>query len=440
MVLIPILSKSGNSLLALFITILLTSCSDFKGNSEQEKNLNRKPPSNNLPNKPVKLGTSHKLSGDKFNLEYLVEDLLFFVINPTLNNFVYSIQSLDETIQNNCVLSAYTSNESQVEAAVVLKIKWKNSMELYHQLEPLQIGPLAENNFELLDKIYSFPSTNFCGIDIEIYRKMTEPDYKLTSATNKLGLDAIEYILFQNDFKHGCSKNSKSIGNWEQLDSNTKNQARCSYLKSLSTEIKQSTYELHNKWKNFLKSNKSDNYQNLFNDIFFAMYFIEKNTKDQVVGVPTGLSKKSTQCFSRFCTKKVEHIDSHMSKKQILANVKTIDALFSGIESEKNEGFGIYDLLESKNDKFSSNVSKNIKRSLSYLITQLNKLPENFNIYTDILHVESYDKCTQSNKKQRFVESCSLYHDLKELSQLLKIDLPVALSVKLPVDTEGDGD
>ena len=433
-------SYSLATVLLVFSLFSLGSCSDFKDNSEQNKVINKDKSTPTIPNTPETKGKSHKLAGDKFNLNFLVEDLLTLVLTPLINDFTESINILDYTIQNQCVLSAYTNNESQVEASVELKLKWKSAMKMYHRIEPFQIGPLTENNFEILDRIYSFPSTNYCGIDIEVYRKISDHEYQLPQATNKLGLDAIEHLLFQNDFNHGCAKKSKNLENWNQLEIKTKNDARCSYLKSISTELKNAGKELETKWNHFVNSRKELNLKNLFNDIFFAMYFIEKHTKDQVLGVPTGLSKKSASCFGRFCPKHSEHKTSNFTKKQLLANIETLDSLFSGRNSEKQMGFGIYDLLESKKEKLSSKVSNKIKNSLSFLLNKIASLPEDFNVSNDVSFSISYEKCKLSNKNERHIESCSLYYDLRELTQLLKIDLPVALSVKLPVDTEGDGD
>lgn len=422
----------------LLLALNLVACDDFTGNSEKDKS-SLQP---NIPavQPPPLNEVSNKLSGKDFSKKLLVQDIIGQVMNSKVKRFVESSNNFAREVKRNCQLEAAASSNSQKEHSIVLKFLWRSAMESYHGLEVMQLGVLAENNFALLDNLYSYPSTNRCGIDIELFKKSTQSDYQLPEATNRLGLDAIEYLLFKADLNPTCASNSRNLLGWESLSDVQKGEARCLYIKDLAQRLESDTYKLQTKWNEYLSNLSTTNESELLNQIFFALFYIEKQTKDQLLGVPTGLTKGSRTCFGKFCPNNVQHANSKFVKQTLIAHIKTFQDVFEGTVEGKPNAFGLVDYLKSFKNKFSDKIINNVRRSVLEIETALTSLPNDYDMFTELQQSSDYTQCLNSNSKNRNITACSLYEDFKKITEIMKKEFTVAFSIKLPIDTEGDGD
>ncbi len=428
--------KTGS--LIFLIVGFFVGCSDFTGSNETPQKLKGE---ETLPPTPKKEGlSSNKSVGKEINKKNLVEDLVNFSMTPQVSNFVEASRRLNSEIARNCQLEAFSSTTSDKEAAIALKFLWRAAMGAYHSIEVMQIGPLAENNFELLDRVYSYPSTNRCAIDIEVYNMATQDSYTLPRATNRLGLDAIEYLIFQTDLNHSCARNSKNLANWDSFSNAVKANSRCNYLKSIGRQLADDVEKIESHWLRFASRLSQGSENELLNQIFFALFYIEKNTKDQTLGIPTGLSKALPRCHGRFCLNSIQHKDSKFTKQLLSSQMNSFKIIFTGIYDEQHSGFGLRDYLLGQKNTFSHQVAKKIETKIANLTANLNKLPSDYDIFTELESITDYELCRNSTHEDRKVEACSLYQDFKSLTDVLKKELTVALSIRLPVDTEGDGD
>ncbi|MCB0392315.1 MAG: hypothetical protein KDD58_13565 [Bdellovibrionales bacterium] len=439
--------KIGN-LFIFFILTLNTACGDFTGNTESDKSNS---PVNNSSNNALprsKVLSSNKAKGKALTVNNLASDLVEQVITPAVNNLEDNVLLLNKELKNNCTLQPLTNSEAEKERAIVLRYLWKKVMSSYHHLELFQIGPLMDNNFELMYNLYNYsyefnykyPSRIACRIDYDVLTNSKTPIAIDALKQNSSGLDAMEYLLFNNDLQHSCEPGRSQLKEWESYSNAQRAAARCDYITLISEKLVSDITNLAQRWEIFRQNITQVPEQKLINDLVFAIFFIEKHTKDQALGIPTGLSKSIPKCFGQFCLDTIEHSPSLFLKEHLLTQVKALSSFFDGqnSENENYKGYGFYDYLN-KIENHSDLINK-LKASIKNLKQNLTQLPAGFDLKASLKKVDDYSKCQNSTSRNRTVEICAIYQDLREITQLLKQEFVVALSVRLPVDSEGDAD
>lgn len=417
--------------------IALWGCDDFSGNSEKSDS----PKVKVIIKERQQISPSHKNSGKKPQLEWVLDDIIQQVVTPKVRKLTDDLSQLNQIAIDNCALPSQKNSELQNEGLAVLKYFWTQAMYSYHQLEVVALGPLKESESLSLQSIYSYPSTNTCSIDIEVFRSMELPNYVYPEAINRLGLDAIEHFISQNAETHSCDpRKSRHMKGWENVNLEQKMKARCQYVRHVTSALEKQAQLLDGLWENYRQEATKAGNKKLLDELLEALFFAEKQTKDQVLGIPTGLSSASTRCKGRICLDGIEHSSTFFTKKQLLANLHALKSVFEGSTQSENSSFGLLDYIKSLNSKVAKNFDKRFLKDLDLAISNLEKLPDNYNMKKELSAVKDYSQCTQSSSQNRRVEACALYSDLRKVVGYLKKELPVILSVNLPVDSEGDGD
>ena len=394
------------------------------------------------PLEKLEVGNSEKAKGTPLTKRILLLDVLNQVITPSIHQMESSTKELQRELSKNCQLEVQDFNETAWDRAIVIKHYWEKAMEIYHYLEPLQIGPMKQNNFALLKNLYSYPETNRCGIDREVFKLNNSSPSQPLQFNNRKGLDAIEYLLYKSDFNHSCSRQTRALQGWDNLSPEKRHQLRCEFLKILSLELVKDVERLVGQWEGFRQSLNQIDENQLLNDLVFALFFIEKQSKDQVLGIPTGLSKANTRCYGQFCIENIEHKESLFTKKQLLSHIQAFKDVMSGqsVFDENTKAYGIFDFILLEKNPTSQNTVEQLKASVELITSSLKNWPNHYGIFNALAGVSSYDLCKASTTQERKVEVCAVYQDFRALTQLMKQDFVIALSTRLPTDSQGDGD
>lgn len=369
-----------------------------------------------------------------FNQKALLANLTDNIITPTFEQFSSVAAAQVPVItaycqmENNAVQGNATSE--QVKAARnAAKAAWRNTMNVWQQAEVMKLGPLAENDGLLRDKIYSWPVVNSCSVDFEVVNfkagSVNGKPYKIANRTpSRRGLAALEYLLFNEQLNHSCTSSTQP-DNWNNQTDDYRKVARCEFAAEVARDINQSAQELNTAWTgnngfaNTLKTagaigNKFSTELEAINRISDGMFYLDTFTKDGKLATPLGLLANT--CGSQACPEVVESVYAHHSVVNIENNLLAFQKLLTG---EKGIGFTHY--LIDAGDKTTANT----------MSTDAQQVIDNVKAYKDTLAVTLVNNEAQVTKT---------HADVKKITDKLKVDFITSLSLKLPATSAGDND
>ncbi len=279
------------------------------------------------------------------------------VIIPLAQQFVASAEELHVAV------TAYAGSPTadNLEAS---RARWIATITSWQQLELLQVGPaglmgVVAGGESLRDAIYSWPVVNTCRVDQETAREGYADSAALQIALpNVRGLDALEYLLFNDDAGHTCSTGSTfaTEGEWEAIgDQAAVVQRRASHAMAVAADLLRSATQLWQAWDPANSGSFRDRFANAgqdtsvyataqegLNALSDAMFYVEQETKDMKLAVPAGL----IDCAADACPQDRESLYAGLSKEHIVANLEGFRRIFAGGDPD-GATVGLDDLLES---------------------------------------------------------------------------------------------
>ena len=401
--------------LVCLFSLLLTACSDDI-NSEAGADFND--------------GNKEPTVTTDFNRNALLTDIADQVIVPTIQSLVD--QANVQTLAVDAYCEATKNSESDAaEKASTAKQEWRNTMNIWQQVEIMQLGPLLDNDSSLRNKMYSWPIVNHCTVDQDVGHFelgiFAGRDYDITTRTDtRRGLDALEYLLYNDNLAHSCSKDSLAPDNWDQRPAQERVEARCSYASEVALDVENSAKELLTAWqgdsgfaqslKNAADSNKFDDEQDAINRITDAMFYIDSVTKDAKLAAPIGLSSNS--CGNASCVEDIESRLSQHAIENIKYNLIGLQKLFIA-NDESNNGFD--DFLTAVD---AETLAQTMKQDIQSAIDAANA----FNL--------DFEQAVVNQPEQ--VQN--LHQAVKVVTDNLKSVFITYLALELPITSAGDAD
>jgi len=360
------------------------------------------------------------------------------LIRPQAQTFAEQTSEMsDGPLADYC---AAIGTESEAQALAEARSSWRQTMDLWQENEVLQIGPLSQNGGALRNRIYSFgtTSTSTCGVDQSVVLAQ-DPDFDLSSrAVGSRGLDALEYLLFNNNLDHTCPAQIVETQDWNQRPDEQRKAWRCDYAQELARDIETAAGELVAAWDpeqgdyRFSLVNPTRQEENL-EALSDALFFIELDTKDRKVGVPTGINDG---CSAIACPEDVESPFSQTSLDNVRANLVAFRRALNG-----GEGLGFDDIIRSEG--FAS-VVEDFNREIDDALAQLDAMDTSLYADTRAL-LESGDRAACENSAAnpetiQAVPSCSLHGLLKRITDRLRTDFITIVDLDLPDRGQADND
>ncbi|MEL6180513.1 MAG: imelysin family protein [Myxococcota bacterium] len=353
------------------------------------------------------------------------------VIIAEYQTFIQKSEALEQAVG----AWAQSSSASDREAA---QNAWREAMVQWQRCELYQVGPaglmdVVTGGEDLRDEIYSWPLTNPCRVDQELVEEaFTDANAFTSEPINVRGLDALEYLLFTTGSDNRCAPNSSinRNGTWAALGDSEIDNRRARYAQTLASILSQQATTLFNAWQpeggNFIgelsgAGNTSATYpttQEALNALSDAMFYLEKETKDMKLAVPTGLSDS---CNEDLCLDDLESPFALHSKENILANLHAFRLLLVGNESDAEEAPGFDDLL----------VSVGAEDVLTTLLTGIDSSIEALEAIDTSLRV------ALTNDPQAVVDA---YNILQAALVEFKTRFVGVLDLEIPQRAEGDND
>lgn len=315
---------------------------------------------------------------------------------------------------------------------------WVEAMMLWQSLELAQFGPAARMTDSaggegLRDEIYSWPIDNPCRIDqVLVAQEFTAPDFA-DEPPNVRGLDALEYLLFAGA-ENACSEGSaiNTSGDWDALSEGEIASRRAGFAAVVATLVRDEADALAAQWNTetgafYAALTSAGNGSELFatrrdalNVISNALFYLDKETKDMKLALPTGLSG----CAEATCPEALESFYAHVSGESVAANLVAFAALYHGSfdhAGTADDAIGFHELLiELGAEPLATELAAAIAAAVEMATADVAPLYE---------RLESDPEGV-----------LALYDAVKAITDLLKTQFVGVLDLELPQRAAGDND
>jgi len=374
-----------------------------------------------------------------FNEADLLENLADNVVTPTYTQFAGLSTQLATDIGAYCdteiALDAQTGTTEAVSAALnTAQNSWRSSMNQWQQIELMQFAPLINNDGILRDRIYSWPVVSTCGVDLDVVSfeagNINGAPFDITLRTpSRKGLDALEYLLFNSNMDHSCTDATFPAG-WNGRTEQSRKIARCQFATEVAGDINNNADVLVSEWSgtngfaSVLKTagttgNQFETEHEAVNHISDAMFYIDSITKDGKLATPLGLF--ANVCGAEPCPEAVESPYANNSLNNILNNLLSLQALYSGDLNTSGQGVGFDDFLVDVGDNDTAQA----------MTTAIAQAIESINAYQ-----ASLASALENNPDQ--VEDS--HGEVKDITDIMKADYINSLALELPATSAGDND
>lgn len=356
----------------------------------------------------------------------IAKDFVDNLAIPAYTNFASQSATLPTSIQTYCSAIGKANEAATKTAAQNGLIALKNA---WQATTVYKVGPVSANSNNLANVIYTrnnFDASTASLIGAQVARRQADANYTLASnvTTKARGLDAIEYLLYQN-----ATTNSSKLGN-------------CNYAVVVANDVKAGANNIVSAWKaqrNSVLTNAESNGVDLIQPFFnnFANV-IDVEIKSNDIAIPASL-KSGGSCSTATCPELLENTLSKSSYGSIKAKLQGLKAVFNGTTTGK--GFRAF------------YAQKNMSSEAQAFATLINNAiatidAQNSSLYDQLAAIKAKNKTNACNTvagtgttTDTDLAPCKLYYQVKQISDEVKAgSFKLAVNLALPASAAGDGD
>lgn len=355
------------------------------------------------------------------------------VILPALREFADEANALDAAV------AAHAAAPADPDAREAARGAWRAAMTSWQYLEPLQVGPAGLSSgldatpggLDLRSYVYAYPLLNVCTIE-----QLAADDVEVTpgSAIDTTGLGAIEFLLFNED-ANPCNLGTPPTA-----------AQRAAYAASAAERILTVATDLVDRWEpsggDFLAEWRTAGAgstvysmpQDALDALSVAIFYVEKDTKDDKIADPTGIGATGlTECPDVSCPERLESRLSGHSGENIRANIQAFLDVFSGVDG----GMGVNDLLRGIDR---GDLADELTGELQATLDHLPSIVPDFD--TAVANVPDETQCinASANPEGGGVPVCALHGYLERAMDTFRGPIVAALSLATPDRAAGDND
>lgn len=384
-----------------------------------------------------------KDTNTNFDQGKLITSIVDNVITPTFQQFAVMATSQQQGIVAYCQQeSAYQQGNSSKElvnnAKELAKKSWRNAMSTWQQADMMQLSPLLIGDGALRNNIYSWPTQNTCGVDLDVtyFKAGTvngNPYNIATRSASRKSLVAMEYLLFNDQLDHTCT-GSTAPTQWNNQTEQYRKVARCEYAGEVASDIENNATQLLTAW---LGSNGNGGYaaklksagtvgsdfatqHDAVNELSDAIFYLDRFTKDGKLAKPLGLF--ANECGAQACPTAVEAKYSGYSITNITNNLNALKMFMQGsILADKTNASGFRHYLIDVGDEVTADT---LDEQLAIAIEET----KSYQASLATTLVENSDKVLKT------------HGDVKNITDKLKSDFITSLALELPKTSAGDND
>lgn len=379
-------------------------------------------------------GSGQSESLDDFPFTEMLANYTDNIIEPSYRSFAELSQTI--SVSSYCDAIGSDSESSALDAA---QREWLDLMTSWQANEMMIIGPLASSDMSLRNRILSYGSNfshNACAVDQAVIAA-TEPDFSIVTRRNSArGLDALEYLLFNQDLDHSCPATTEATQDWNDLTDSERKTQRCAYAKFVSADITQQAQTLLEQWdaqrSDFLNPVNTSESLGALSD---ALFYIEEYVKDTKAGIPTSIINSG--CDDAACPDDVESPYTETSFANIRVNLQTFKTLLTG-----GSGLGFDDVI-ARTEFSDSGIIENLLSDTDAAVSFIDSMDQSLLDQAEAQLLSGDETaCTNSaaNPDSGSVDMCSLYGLLKRITDRLRVDFIAAVNLDLPERSQSDND
>jgi len=356
-----------------------------------------------------------ELSSDTFSCNTMLQDMTS-VAQQTVTTVKTSLKQLDSDVASYC-------SAQDVGSLSTAQAQWATTMEAVQQMEVMQFDAIATER----NQFYNWPSNDNCKVDFQI---ATDPTEDITGvATGRRGLNAVEYILFEEDTLASCSSFS-AVEEWvAETSPATRKQARCDYAKVVTADLVNRASALETELSTLDLTTKLNSLQAAANSISDALFYVDKQTKD--AKLKAALPQASD---GEFTETSLESQFAHISKEHLKNNLLGAKAIFTG-----NDQTGFEDYLIAAGQE---SIATDMLAALDAALANLESIEGD--LFTAVSNAESVSTCINATDyvagDDDIVKICALQLSVKAFTDLLKEDFVMVLKFTKPAAADGDND
>lgn len=399
--------------------LLVTACGG--GGSSTSSSGNDTGSSNNSTD----TGTSN---GDSNSSAFAQRDILRDVgasVAGVFQQVEQDMSRLQTSVNNYCATA-----DSDATARGQAQADFRTLMQSFQQAALFNFGPAADTN--RLAQVYSWPMASSCEVDL----KLAKEELTLSTAVDRRGLDALEYLLFVEAASgHSCNDNfivaHPELNTFNSLDSAEKQRRRCVLMQVVTDDAADNIRTISTAWQadggNYQAdlANARDSRLAL-NTLTNAMFYLEEMVKENKLDLPLGgtLTNTIPSCGAgQVCPQDVEAAYARISKENLIANMQGLQKLFfAGEPSAAANQVGFDDWLE---DVGRADLATSMAEKMASTITALQALDGSLhdNLSTNPTAVSDV-----------------LNNHVQVLSQDMRFQFTQALGLELPEGSASDTD
>lgn len=414
-------TRASYTALSVVAALTLTACSESTSSTQGEQFGSPSTPT--TPTPPT-------TPGDDFAQEQLLASIVDNVLLPTYNQFATDAANQLSAVTTYCsALGDQSSNSADALAAA--QASWRAAMSTWQLAEVMQLGPLLDNNNSLRNRIYSWPNVSTCAVDQDVVLA-EDAGYDVTARTNsRKGLDALEYLLFNDNLAHSCTQFGTEPQGWNNRTDADRMAARCAFSQIVATDVVTNANELVSAWTG---SNGQSGYAEILrnagqpgseftdvhdavNDVSDALFYIDSSTKDAKLATPLGVF--ANDCGLEVCVENLESQFAQHSLQNVLANIRALSLIYQGGESEEGVGFDDY-LVDVGDEETAMRMRDDIAQAIAL--------------------AESLDMSLAELLTQDPEQVQALHDRIKDVTDSMKTDFIQSLALELPATSAGDND
>jgi predicted lipoprotein len=354
------------------------------------------------------------------------------VIVPSTAAFTEQAAAFDAAVQAWAATADPGSATAELDAA---RAAFRTAMAQWQALEVMQVGPAAPSltvpgGEDRRDAIYSWPTTDTCAVD----RALAAEDYAAadffeTELVLVYGLAALEYLLFEQGDAHTCPAQVLLDEPWAALGVDEIERRRAVYSARLSAEVAAQGQALAERWAPsggdfatmLAEPGQGDSpyasEAEALDQVFRAMFYVDKQTKDAKLGVPIGAV---AGCLAVPCVSLLELRWSDDSTAAIVANLRALQLLLDG-GPDPATAAGFDDLLANIGQE---EIADTLRTDIAAAIALGEGLEP------------PLDQLVTSDPAQ----AQALFEALKTVTDTLKGPFVMALMLTIPAEGAGDND
>jgi len=372
------------------------------------------------------------------------------VISPSYQNAKAAASALSDAVQ---ALPPKIAAADQ-DALTLVDQRFKAMVTAWQGVEVMQLGPTGSKNDviggqDLRDEIYSWPTTNYCLIDqVLVNQSYDDTDFLSESLVNVRGLDALEYVLYNDSTENQCDARAE-INNgaaastqWSSLSIDELNERRRGYAKILASDLSQRVSALAELWSAdggrayddlLAAGDPGSSYNNVttaLNDLTHALFYIEEVTKDKKLGEPGGLC---VACQNPTWEKGLEFPWAKLAAESIAANLRGVAALYFGQAFDQVDRTARLSSTQAEGNNFDATLRRmgdvqladDMVNAIGKAIDVVDNIPRP--VYDNVIMQDGSDLET-------------MYNAVKDLADLLKGDFATVLLLEVPAEAASDAD